>query len=91
MLEPDDRVPVRSRPGIPTGTGLADAAPPLCHFLIESKEGASEGFNEGSFVSPAYPGVHPSALSCLYKFVGHQSERVHITIENMNLPATFAS
>ncbi|VDN31209.1 unnamed protein product [Dibothriocephalus latus] len=82
----------------------ADATSPICQFVIqpEVKEvssgggtrggpGAAEGEFRGEFVSPAYPGLHPAGLVCVYQFIGRPNQRVRVEIHDLSLQSHFDS
>ncbi|VDL88908.1 unnamed protein product [Schistocephalus solidus] len=84
----------------------AEANSPICQFVIqpEAKDvgggvsggrggsaGDLEGEVRGEFVSPAYPGLHPSGLVCVYQFIGRPNQRVQVEIRDLSLQSQFDS
>ncbi|BHF74315.1 Domain first found in C1r, C1s, uEGF, and bone morphoproteintic protein [Sparganum proliferum] len=53
--------------------------------------GRLEGEFRGEFVSPAYPGLHPPGLVCVYQFVGRPNQRVRVEIRDLSLQSQFDS
>ncbi|XP_043580060.1 cubilin isoform X1 [Bombus pyrosoma] len=51
-----------------------------CSFKVES-----ENKRNGSILSPTYPGTYPKGLTCSYKFIGVQGQRVRLEFRDFDL------
>lgn len=52
----------------------------LCGFVIHS--GLQK---QGQFMTPTYPGVYPKNITCFYKFIGKQGQRVRLEFRDFDL------
>uniref|UniRef100_A0A183BT09 CUB domain-containing protein n=1 Tax=Globodera pallida TaxID=36090 RepID=A0A183BT09_GLOPA len=55
--------------------------PKGCAFLVEP----SDGRNDGTILSPTYPGTYPSNLHCLYLLRGEPSQRVRLFFRDFDV------
>uniref|UniRef100_A0A914KHY1 CUB domain-containing protein n=1 Tax=Meloidogyne incognita TaxID=6306 RepID=A0A914KHY1_MELIC len=63
-------------PGIPFGPSNGKG----CAFLIESSNR-----NQGTILSPTYPGAYPSNFHCVYLLKGKQGERIRLYFKDFDV------
>lgn len=69
----------------PLTAPIVSPGSPVCRFIISP--GPGDESLKGEFVSPAYPGLHPPGLNCVYLLRGRPNQRVRVTIRELSLPS----
>ncbi|KAL5960602.1 CUB domain-containing protein 2 [Taenia solium] len=62
---------------------IPTANEPTCRFVIQPH--SESGSGRGEFVSPAYPGIHPPGIRCIYAFHGQPNQRIKVEVLDLSL------